>query len=345
MWFWRKGTDMGIDLGTATVLVYMKDKGVVLKEPSVVAIDKNKNKVLAVGEAARQMIGRTPGNIVALRPMRNGVISDYEMTEAMLKYFIKKGVGNRRVSAPKVMVCIPCQATEIEKRAVIDAARSAGARNVYLIEEPLAAAIGAGLDISKASGHMVVDIGGGTADIAIISLGGIVLRESVKIAGDKFDEAIIKFVKNKYKLMIGERTAEELKIKVATALEGHRKESMEVKGRNLMTGLPGVIEVDSEELRLALKDEVNIIGEAVHSVLENTPPELAADIIEEGILMTGGGSLLNGLDKFIENRTGISVKVADHSVNCVAEGTGKVLKTFEKIHLGMDELEVKLIDE
>ena len=299
MWFWRKGTDMGIDLGTATVLVYMKDKGIVLKEPSVVAIDKNKNKVLAVGEAARQMIGRTPGNIVALRPMRNGVISDYEMTEAMLKYFIKKGVGNRRISAPKVMICIPCQATEIEKRAVIDAAKNSGAKNVYLIEEPLAAAIGAGLDISKASGHMVVDIGGGTADIAIISLGGIVIRESVKVAGDRFDEAIIKFVRSKYKLMIGERTAEELKINVATAVEGNRKESMEVKGRNLVTGLPGIITVDSEELRIALKDEVSIIGEAVHSVLEKTPPELAADIIEEGILMTGGGALLNGLDKFI----------------------------------------------
>ena len=252
MWFWRKGTDMGIDLGTATVLVYMKDKGIVLKEPSVVAIDKNKNKVLAVGEAARQMIGRTPGNIVALRPMRNGVISDYEMTEAMLKYFIKKGVGNRRISAPKVMICIPCQATEIEKRAVIDAAKNSGAKNVYLIEEPLAAAIGAGLDISKASGHMVVDIGGGTADIAIISLGGIVIRESVKVAGDRFDEAIIKFVRSRYKLMIGERTAEELKIKVATAVEGNRKESMEVKGRNLVTGLPGIITVDSEELRIAL---------------------------------------------------------------------------------------------
>ena len=281
MWFWRKGTDMGIDLGTATVLVYMKDKGIVLKEPSVVAIDKNKNKVLAVGEAARQMIGRTPGNIVALRPMRNGVISDYEMTEAMLKYFIKKGVGNRRISAPKVMICIPCQATEIEKRAVIDAAKNSGAKNVYLIEEPLAAAIGAGLDISKASGHMVVDIGGGTADIAIISLGGIVIRESVKVAGDRFDEAIIKFVRSKYKLMIGERTAEELKINVATVVEGNRKESMEVKGRNLVTGLPGIITVDSEELRIALKDDVSIIGEAVHSVLEKTPPELAADIIEE----------------------------------------------------------------
>lgn len=345
MWFWRKGTDMGIDLGTATVLVYMKDKGIVLKEPSVVAIDKNKNKVLAVGEAARQMIGRTPGNIVALRPMRNGVISDYEMTEAMLKYFIKKGVGNRRISAPKVMICIPCQATGIEKRAVIDAAKNSGAKNVYLIEEPLAAAIGAGLDISKASGHMVVDIGGGTADIAIISLGGIVIRESVKVAGDRFDEAIIKFVRSKYKLMIGERTAEELKINVATAVEGNRKESMEVKGRNLVTGLPGIITVDSEELRIALKDDVSIIGEAVHSVLEKTPPELAADIIEEGILMTGGGALLNGLDKFIEQRTGVKVRVADEAVKCVAEGTGKVLKTFEKLNLGMDDLEVKLIDE
>ena len=345
MWFWRKGTDMGIDLGTATVLVYMKDKGIVLKEPSVVAIDKNKNKVLAVGEAARQMIGRTPGNIVALRPMRNGVISDYEMTEAMLKYFIKKGVGNRRISAPKVMICIPCQATGIEKRAVIDAAKNSGAKNVYLIEEPLAAAIGAGLDISKASGHMVVDIGGGTADIAIISLGGIVIRESVKVAGDRFDEAIIKFVRSKYKLMIGERTAEELKINVATAVEGNRKESMEVKGRNLVTGLPGIITVDSEELRIALKDDVSIIGEAVHSVLEKTPPELAADIIEEGILMTGGGALLNGLDKFIEQRTGVKVRVADDAVKFVAEGTGKVLKTFEKLNLCMDDLEVKLIDE
>lgn len=345
MWFWRKGTDMGIDLGTATVLVYMKDKGIVLKEPSVVAIDKNKNKVLAVGEAARQMIGRTPGNIVALRPMRNGVISDYEMTEAMLKYFIKKGVGNRRISAPKVMVCIPSQATEIEKRAVIDAAKNAGAKNVYLIEEPLAAAIGAGLDISKASGHMVVDIGGGTADIAIISLGGIVIRESVKVAGDKFDEAIIKFVRNKYRLMIGERTAEELKINVATVVKGNRNEIMEVKGRNLITGLPGIIKVDSEELRIALKDEVDTIGEAVHSVLEKTPPELAADIIEEGILMTGGGALLNGLDKFIEQRTGVKVNVAEDAVKCVAEGTGKVLKSFEKINLSMDDLEVKLIDE
>ena len=267
------------------------------------------------------------------------------MTEAMLKYFIKKGVGNRRISAPKVMICIPCQATGIEKRAVIDAAKNSGAKNVYLIEEPLAAAIGAGLDISKASGHMVVDIGGGTADIAIISLGGIVIRESVKVAGDRFDEAIIKFVRSKYKLMIGERTAEELKINVATAVEGNRKESMEVKGRNLVTGLPGIITVDSEELRIALKDDVSIIGEAVHSVLEKTPPELAADIIEEGILMTGGGALLNGLDKFIEQRTGVKVRVADDAVKCVAEGTGKVLKTFEKLNLGMDDLEVKLIDE
>lgn len=345
MWFLKTGTDMGIDLGTATVLVYMKDKGIVLEEPSVVAIDKNKNKVLAVGESARQMLGRTPGNIVALRPMRNGVISDYDMTEAMLRCFIKKGVGNKRISAPKVMICIPCQATEIEKRAVIDAAKNSGAKNVYLIEEPLAAAIGAGLDISKASGHMVLDIGGGTADIAIISLGGIVIRESVKVAGDKFDEAIVKFVRNKYKLMIGERTAEELKKNVATAIEGNRKESMEVKGRSLITGLPGIIKVDSEELRLALKDYVNAIGEAVHSVLEKTPPELASDIIEEGILMTGGGALLNGLDKFIEKRTGVKVKVAEDAVKCVAEGTGKVLKTFEKLNLSMDDLEVKLIDE
>lgn len=344
MWFWKQGTDMGIDLGTATVLVYMKDKGVVLQEPSVVAIDRNTNKILAVGESARQMIGRTPGNIVAMRPLRDGVISDYDVTEQMLKYFIKKGVGKKRVSSPRVMICIPSQATEVEKRAVIDAARNSGARSVYLIEEPLAAAIGAGLDISKASGHMVIDIGGGTTDIAVISLGGIVVRESIKVAGDKFDDAIIKYIRNRYKLMIGERTAESLKIKVASAVTGLRDEFLMVKGRNLVTGLPDDVRITTEEVRGALEEQIKAIAEAVHTVLEKTPPEIAADIIDEGILMTGGGALLHGLDKYIEKRTGINVKVADDSVTCVAEGTGKVLQIFDKVKITMNDVEVKLIE-
>lgn len=344
MWFWKQGTDMGIDLGTATILVYVKDKGVILQEPSVVAIDKNTKKVLAVGESARQMIGRTPGNIVAIRPLREGVISDYDVTEEMLKYFIKKGLGKRGSSSSRVMVCVPSQATEVEKRAVIDAAKNSGAKSVYLIEEPLAAAIGAGLDIAKPSGHMVVDIGGGTTDIAVISLGGIVVRSSIKIAGDKFDESIIKYIRNKYKLMIGERTAENLKINVGCAVEGLRNETMDIKGRNLITGLPDTIKVTSEEVREALAEQIKSISHAVHSVLERTPPELSSDIIEEGILMTGGGALLYGLDKYIQNDTGIDVKVADHSVSCVAEGTGKILQIFDKVNITMSDVEVRLVE-
>lgn len=343
MWFFSIGTDMGIDLGTATVLVYLKDKGVVLKEPSVVAVDKNKNQVLAVGEEARQMIGRTPGNIVAVRPLRDGVISDYDITEKMLKYFIKKGCGKRRISAPNVMVCIPSQATEVEKRAVINATKNSGAKNVYLIEEPLAAAIGAGLDISEPNGLMVVDIGGGTTDVAVISLGGVVVRDSLKIAGDKFDEAIIKHIRNKYKLMIGERTAEDLKISIGSACEGLRNYVMPVKGRNLITGLPDTVEVNSEEIRNALEEPVSLIAETVHAVLEKTPPELSADIMESGILLTGGGGLLFGLDKYIEKITGVKVKVAEDSVECVAKGTGKSLKHLNKIEFNSDK-EVKLIE-
>ncbi|GFZ31244.1 rod shape-determining protein [Clostridium zeae] len=343
MWFLGMGTDIGIDLGTATVLVYIKDKGVVLKEPSVVAIDKNSNKILAVGEEARQMIGRTPGNIVAVRPLRDGVISDYDMTEKMLTYFIRKGCGKKRVSAPKVMVCVPSQATEVEKRAIIDASKNSGARTVYLIEEPLAAAVGAGIDINKPSGNMVVDIGGGTTDIAVISLGGIVVRSSIKIAGDKFDEVIIKYIRNKYKLMIGERTAEDLKINVGSVFKDLRNLTMPVKGRNLITGLPDVVDITTEEIRIALKETVRMILEAVHSVLERTPPELAADIIEHGIIMTGGGALLHGLDKYLESEIGVSVRVADDAISCVAMGTGIALKNFEKLELNKD-MEVELVE-
>ena len=343
MWFWKIGTDIGIDLGTATVLVYLKDKGIVLNEPSVVAIDKNTNKILAVGEEARQMIGRTPGNIVAIRPLKNGVISDYDITEKMLKYLIKKSCGKSRVSAPRVVVCVPSQATEVEKRAVIDAAKNSGAKSVYLVEEPLAAAAGAGIDISKPSGCMIVDIGGGTTDIAVISLGGIVLRTSVKMAGDKFDENIIRYVRNKYKLMIGERTAENLKINVGSVCKDLRNITMPIKGRNLITGLPYTVDISTEEIREALTDCIKVISEKVHEILEQTPPELIADISEKGILMTGGGSLLFGLDKYIEQETGIKVNIAEESVSCVAMGTGIIIKNFEKLQI-VDDREVSLID-
>ncbi|MCX7950889.1 MAG: rod shape-determining protein [Clostridiales bacterium] len=323
--------DIGIDLGTATVLVFVKGKGIVLKEPSVVAIDKNNNKILAVGEEAKNMIGRTPGNIVAKRPLRDGVISDYDVTEKMLSHFIKKAYSKRGWGKPRVVVCIPCEATEVEKRAVKDAALNAGARKVYLIEEPIAAAIGAGLDIAKPCGTMVVDIGGGTTDVAVISLGGMVVRSSVKVAGDKFDEAIIKYIRKKYKLMIGERTAEDLKINIGCAYKRDEDISMEIRGRDLITGLPKNIIVTSEEIREALAEPVYEIGECVHAVLEKTPPELAADISDKGILMTGGGALLWGLDKYIEERTKVPVKVAEDAVSCVALGTGKALDFLEKL--------------
>ncbi|SHH81521.1 rod shape-determining protein MreB [Clostridium collagenovorans DSM 3089] len=324
MFFFGMGTDMGIDLGTATVLVYIKGKGVILKEPSVVAIDKTNGRVLAVGEEARQMIGRTPGNIVAIRPMRDGVISDYDITEKMLKHFIKKACGHRRTT-PRVVICVPCEATEVERRAVEDAARNAGAKTVELIEEPVAAAIGAGLDIAKASGNMVIDIGGGTTDIAVISLGGMVVRQSIKIAGDEFDEAIIKYIRKKHKLMIGERTAEDLKINIGCVYDTGEEKTMEIRGRDLVTGLPKNLEVSSSEMREALSEAVNAIAECTHSVLEKTPPELAADIADKGIVMTGGGALLSGLDKLIEDYTKVPVYVAEDSISCVAFGTGKTL--------------------
>ena len=344
MWFWRTGAELGIDLGTATVLVYEKGKGVVLKEPSVVAINKNNNKILAIGEEARKMIGRTPGNIVAVRPLKDGVISDYNITERMLREFIKKVAGKKNIVAPKVMVCIPCEATEVEKRAILDATRNSGAKRVHLIEEPLAAAIGMEIDITKPDGVMVVDIGGGTSDIAVISLGGIVVRESIKVAGDKFDEAIIKHVRNKYKMMIGEKTAEELKINVGSVFKDSRRESTIMKGRNLVSGLPDEVEITTEEIRSALSDTVYAIVQSVKNVLERTPPELSSDIIEKGIYMTGGGSLLHGLDKLIQFETGINVQVADDAVECVAKGTGKVLDFFDKLDIEEGSNEVILID-
>ena len=345
MWFWRSNSDLAIDLGTATVLVYVKGKGIVLKEPSVVAINKNNNKVLAVGEEARRMIGRTPGNIVAVRPLRDGVISDYDVTERMLKEFIRKACGKSNIVAPRVMVCVPSQATEVEKRAVIDAARNSGAKRVNLIEEPLAAAIGAGLDITKPNGSMIIDIGGGTTDIAVISLGGVVVRESVKVAGDRFDEAIIKYVRNKYKIMIGEKTAEEVKISVGSVFKGSRNLTTSMKGRNLITGLPDKVEVNTDEIMEALLESVSVIIDSVRNILEKTPPELAADVIEKGILMTGGGALLNGLDKLIEQHTGVSVYVANNSVEAVVQGTGEVLTYITKVNGSMDNnIEISLIE-
>lgn len=327
------GQDIGIDLGTASVLVYMKGKGIVLREPSVVAIDKNTNKLLAVGEEARRMLGRTPGNIVATRPLRDGVISDYDITERMLKHFINKVSGSRalKLVRPRIIVCVPSGVTEVEKRAVKDAAMQAGARKTYLIEEPIAAAIGAGIDISKACGSMVIDIGGGTTDIAVISLGGTVVSASIKIAGDKFDESIVRYMRKKHNIMIGERTAEELKINIGTVYPRVQEVSMDIRGRNLISGLPKTITVTSTEIMESLEEPILSIVEAVHSVLEKTPPELAADISDRGIVMTGGGSLIYGLDKLIQEKTGINVIVADDAISCVAVGTGKALDNIEAI--------------
>ena len=327
--FFGFGESIGIDLGTATVLVYIKGSGIVLREPSVVTIDKNTDTILAVGEEAREMIGKTPGNIVAIRPLKEGVISDYETTERMLKYFIKKAMGSHPLAKPTIAVCVPSAITEVEKRAVEDATRQAGARKVHIIEEPIAAAIGAGIDISKACGSMVVDIGGGTTDIAVISLGGNVVSTSLKIAGDNFDDAIIKHMRKKHNLLIGERSAEALKINIGTAFERTMPVSMDIRGRNLITGLPRNITVTSDEMLEALSEPVNMIADAVHSILEKTPPELAADIADRGIVMTGGGSLLYGLDKLISERTHINTIIADDAVSCVALGTGKYIE-FEE---------------
>lgn len=323
------GAEIGIDLGTASVLVYIKGKGIVLQEPSVVAIDKDTDRVLAVGNEARKMLGRTPGNIVAIRPLRDGVISDYDITERMLRHFINKTCGRRRFFRPKIMVCVPSGVTEVERRAVIDATMEAGGSRTYLIEEPIAAAIGAGLDIYKPDGSMVIDIGGGTTDIAVISLGGVVVSKSIKVAGDKFDEAIIKYMRKNHNLLIGERTAEELKMNVGTAYPRTKELKMDCRGRDLVTGLPKNKTISSEEMMEALYEPVNAICDAVHAVLEKTPPELASDISTRGIVMTGGGALLHGLNKLIEKKTGIPTYVAEDAISCVAKGTGMSLEHLD----------------
>ena len=328
--------DIGIDLGTATVLIYVSGRGIVLREPSVVAIDKNTNTVMAVGEEARLMLGRTPGNIVAIRPLRDGVISDYQVTEKMLRYFINKVCG-KKIFRPRVVICVPSEVTEVEKKAVIDAAMQAGARKVQLIEEPIAAAIGAGVDIAKAYGTMVVDIGGGTTDIAVIALGGNVISTSIKVAGDKFDEAIVRYMRRKHNVMIGERTAEEMKMTIGCVFPKVQEVKMEVRGRNLISGLPITVEVTSSEMLEALEETSTMIVEAVHSVLEKTPPELAADISDKGIVMTGGGALIDGLDKLISSKTGIDVYIADDAVSCVAFGTGRVLENLDALSKTMNQ--------
>jgi len=320
------GSDIGIDLGTASVLVYIRGKGVVLKEPSVVAFDRDTNRIKAIGEEARLMLGRTPGNIVAVRPLRQGVISDYTVTEKMLKYFIQKAVGKQRFRKPIISVCVPSGVTEVEKKAVEDATYTAGAREVAIIEEPIAAAIGAGIDIARPCGNMIVDIGGGTTDIAVISLGGTVVSTSIKIAGDDFDEAIVRYMRKKHNLLIGERTAEDIKIKIGSAYRRQEIVAMDVRGRNLVTGLPKTISVTSEETEEALRETTSQIVEAVHSVLEKTPPELAADIADRGIVLTGGGCLLYGLEELIEEKTGITTMTAEDPMTAVAIGTGKFVE-------------------
>ncbi len=324
------GQDIGIDLGTATVIAYIKGKGIVLREPSVVAVNNITGEVLAVGHEARRMLGRTPGNIVAIRPLRDGVISDYTVTEKMLKYFIGK-IGGRFLFAPRIMICIPSQVTEVEKKAVIDAASNAGARKVYLIEEPIAAAIGAGIDISKPCGNMIVDIGGGTTDIAVISLGGSVVSSSIKVAGDKFDEYIVKYIKKRHNVMIGERTAEELKQQIGCVFPKIQDMEMDVRGRDLISGLPKTITVYSSEMLEALEEPAMLIIDAVHAVLEKTPPELAADISDKGIYMTGGGCLIDGLDRLLQEKLGINVMIAEDAISCVAKGTGKALDNLDNM--------------
>ena len=318
--------DSGIDLGTASILGYVKGKGVVLKEPSVVAFDRDTNRIKAIGEEARLMLGRTPGNIVAVRPLRQGVISDYTVTEKMLKYFIQKAVGKQRFRKPLISICVPSQVTEVERKAVEDAAFQAGARDVKIIEEPIAAAIGAGIDIARPCGNMIVDIGGGTSDIAVISLGGTVVSASIKIAGDDFDDAIVRYMRKKHNLLIGERTAEDIKIRIGSAYPRPESVTVDVRGRNLVTGLPKTITVTSEETEEALKDTTSQIVEAVHSVLEKTPPELAADIADRGIVLTGGGSLLYGLEELIESKTGITTMTAEDPMTAVAIGTGRYVE-------------------
>lgn len=321
--------DMGIDLGTANTLVHVRGKGIVMAEPSVVAVQRDTGLILAVGNEAKQMIGRTPGNIIAIRPMKDGVIADFDVTQSMLKYFISKAMKSRAFVKPRVVVGVPSGVTEVEKRAVIDATLQAGAREAYLIEEPMAAAIGAGLEVHEPMGNMIVDIGGGTTEVAIISLGGIVTSKSIRIGGDEMDEAIVYYIKKEYNLMIGERTAEEIKISIGSATPEVEETSMDIRGRDLVTGLPKTINITSEEIKEALSEPVNNIVDAIKVTLEKTPPELAADIMDRGIVMTGGSSLLTGLNKLINQETGMPVHIAEEPINCVALGTGRVLEELD----------------
>ena len=319
------GKRIGIDLGTANTLVYLVGEGIVLNEPTVVAVTAEDNRVIAVGKEAKEMLGRTPGSIVAIRPMKDGVIADFEVAQAMLKHFISKSTEKRTLIRPRIIICIPFGVTQVERRAVKESAESAGAREVYLIEEPMAAAIGAGLPISEPSGNMIVDIGGGTTEVAVISLGGIVCSKSIKVAGDKFDEAIINYMRKKYNLAIGERTAENIKISIGTATVTEKLKYMEVKGRDLLSGSPKTVEISSEEVREALEEPVSMVVDAIKQTLEKTPPELASDIVDNGIVMAGGGSLLSNLDQLIREKTELPVMLADDPLTCVVLGSGKAL--------------------
>jgi rod shape-determining protein MreB and related proteins len=321
--------DMGVDLGTANTLVYIKGRGIVAREPSVVAIDRDTKQVLAVGEEAKKMIGRTPGNIIAIRPLKDGVIANFDVTKSMLKYFIKKATKRRTFFQPRVVVCVPSGVTEVEKKAVEDAAVHAGARDAYLIEEPMAAAIGAGLPVHDATGSMIVDIGGGTTEVAIISLGGIVTSRSIRVGGDELDEAIVAYIKKEYSLMIGERTAEEIKIRIGTADENAEEKKMDIRGRDMISGLPKTLEISSKEVYDAMKEPIFNIIDAIKSTLEKTPPELSSDVMEFGIMLTGGGALLGSLDKLIVDETGMPVHIADEPLDCVAIGTGKALESID----------------
>jgi len=323
--------DMGIDLGTANTLVYVRGRGIVLQEPSVVAVQEGTRQVVAVGAEAKRMIGRTPGNIVAIRPMADGVIADFDVTQTMLRYFIAKAAQRRSLFRPRVVVCVPSGVTEVEKRAVIDATLQAGAREAFLIEEPMAAAIGSGLPVHEPTGNMIVDIGGGTTEVAVISLGGIVTHRSIRVAGDEMDEAIINYVKRNYNMLIGERTAEEVKIEVGSAFPYEGEGSIEIRGRDLVTGLPKTLVISAEEVREALREPIQAIVEAIKVTLERTPPELAADIMDRGIVLAGGGALLRGLDRLVSEETGMPVMLADEPLLCVARGTGKVLEEIETL--------------
>lgn len=322
--------DIGIDLGTANILIYVKGEGIVLNEPSVVAIEEDTKRVLAVGNEAHEMLGRTPGKVKAIKPMKDGVIADFELTEEMLNYFLKKIKAKNLFTKPRILICCPSNVTAVEKNAIKEAAERTGAKKVYVEEEPKVAAVGVGLDISKPSGSMIVDIGGGTTDVAVLSLGSIVTSASIKTAGNSFDNEIIKYIKDNYKLLIGERTAEDIKKEIGTAYEGNRKEKMEVKGRNMINGLPKTINITSEEIEDALKDSIYEIIRTIKQVLENTPPELSADIISKGIMLTGGGSMLKGLEILLHNELSVPIHIADSPLTCVAEGTGKML---ENLHL------------